>query len=953
MNGCARFAGQIDDYVAGRCAPKAACWMTEHAAVCARCRADLAVASALRTTVRAEIARVRAPGRPEEFLADVSARVNQRKATPAVRAGAPGRGDTRSPLLRCWPPAPLSIRRLATLVALLLAFLGLCPMGARHPDRSPHGVDLVTQPPRPGALAPGVAVSGTNPSQPSPPLRDSNRVKMRKQAGAHAGVRTPVRMPGSGEHSPPRSANASPHSGMLAKLTSKHAPPSLRDDLAFLNAHPGIGSRPWVEQSADAQACIEAQVRRQVRVRDDFVQVRFPRLAAVSPQQVAAAAESYKREAAVVDTRLDRAVTVAAKATALSDLCEQLRAGSGIRLIAGRSVADEKVTVFCEKLPLRDVMRQLSRPFGYTWLRSGKTGEYRYELAQDLKSQLLEEELRNRDRNEALLALDREMNRFRNYMDLSPDEALARARTAGPEEKKLLEKYAGSGWGLIQMYFRLSPGEMTALRSGKELRYSQKPKDDQQPPLPAELARGILQSRRDQRLIVQDGKYRLVSAKDHPDGLLLTAVPGARAMVMLRMPQSELGKFTLTGGPGTYISDDSPIPGTFYLFGGADLVSGESPSALDPKNAVANTALSRDPALRVRTTVLPEPSFRGDLSPSPSPVRGGVPVPGIGSRLPSPFRGGLPRRLGEVWNARQARDGGVGGGVPPAEAKVTSADVLEALHRVTGLPVIADFYTRLYPVATVTVQNQPLFDALNQLSDTMRLRWNKDTSSRAAGGWLQFRSTSYFNDRLKEVPNRLLARWAASRKEHGALTLDDLLEIAQLSDAQLDAASMVEGAEEIWGLHEWELAHYWATRPQLRNLAGFTPEQRQQAQTVAGLPFQQMTLAQQRLFLEQAGHAARLTEMGKAVLRVGYTLPGRYEWREPGWRSYIPSPVQETTREAALQAARRLKLDVPEAEIVPTKLDLAVMYAPGGYTPGSLSMHQIRIDRIGSSGWVP
>ena len=67
-----------------------------------------------------------------------------------------------------------------------------------------------------------------------------------------------------------------------------------------------------------------------------------------------------------------------------------------------------------------------------------------------------------------------------------------------------------------------------------------------------------------------------------------------------------------------------------------------------------------------------------------------------------------------------------------------------------------------------------------------------------------------------------------------------------------------------------------------------------------------------------------------AVLRVGYTLPGRYEWRETGWRKYIPSPVQEATQEAALQATRRLKPDVPAVEIVPTRLDLAVMYAPGG-----------------------
>jgi hypothetical protein len=718
-------------------------------------------------------------------------------------------------------------------------------------------------------------------------------------------------------------------------------------DLPLLNGNPVEEVRPWNRLPRDAWEAVEARVRRNVRLKDDFVQIPFPRLAANSNRAVVEATEAYKREAAIVDARLAREVTVQQKGTALSDLCDQLRAETGIALTAGRSVADEKVTVFCEQQPLRDVMRQLSRPFGYTWLRSGKSGEYRYELAQDLKSQLLEEELRNRDRNEALIALDREMKRYRKYLDLSPDEALARAKAAGPEEKKLLEKYAGGGWGLIQMWFRLSPGEMTALRAGKKLKYSQQPKEDRQP-LPPDLARGILQSQRDQRLIVQEGKYRLVSARDHPDGLLLTAAPGARAMVMLRMPQSELGRFTLTGGPGSFISDDSPIPGGFELFGSAgDLAVGESPSTLDPKNAVANAPRARDPAPQVRVTVRPQPSFRPDIAPGAA-VKGDLPVTASDSALLSPSRKGA------------------GGEAAPTEAKVTSADVLEAVHRVTGLPIIADFYTRLYPVGEVTIRNQPLFEALNQLADAMRLRWKEDAppaskgrtggnagSPQDRGQWLQFRSTSYFNDRLKEVPNRLLARWKASREQHGALLLDDLIEIAQLPDAQLDAASMAEGAREIWGLQEWELARYWATRPQLRCLAGFTPAQRQQAQTTAGLPFSQMTLAQQRAYLEQAGQAARITEMGNAVLRLGYTLPDRYEWREPGWRNYIPSPVQEATREAALQAARRLKPDVPEAEIIPTKLDLAVMYAPGGYTPGGQSTRQVRISRIGSDGWVP
>src|SRR5262249_26222955 len=161
------------------------------------------------------------------------------------------------------------------------------------------------------------------------------------------------------------------------------------------------------------------------------------------------------------------------KGTALSDLCEKLKSDSGIQVTAGPSVADEKVTLFCAKLPLREVMRQLSRPFGYTWLRSGKLGEYKYELVQDLRSQLLEEELRNRDRNEALLALEKDLEQYRPFLDLSPDEALARAKTASPAEKPILEELAGKAWGPLHMYFRLSSQELAALRAGQEVRFSE------------------------------------------------------------------------------------------------------------------------------------------------------------------------------------------------------------------------------------------------------------------------------------------------------------------------------------------------------------------------------------------------------------------------------------------------------------------------------------------------
>jgi hypothetical protein len=72
-----------------------------------------------------------------------------------------------------------------------------------------------------------------------------------------------------------------------------------------------------------------------------------------------------------------------------------------------------------------------------------------------------------------------------------------------------------------------------------------------------------------------------------------------------------------------------------------------------------------------------------------------------------------------------------------------------------------------------------------------------------------------------------------------------------------------------------------------------------------------------------------------AALRVHYSLPGGFEWRVPrepnGSRppSLEPSPVREQTREAALQAARRLDPQVAEAQIAPTELALTILYLPG------------------------
>ena len=333
-------------------------------------------------------------------------------------------------------------------------------------------------------------------------------------------------------------------------------------------------------------------------------------------------------EKEIVDGRLTQKVTCAFKATALSDLCDQLRAQTGIQIEAGRSVADEKVTIFCEKMPLRDVMRQLSHPFGYTWLRSKREGgNYRYELVQDLKSQLLEEELRNRDRDAALIALEEEINRYRPYLDLSPDEALARAKTAPPEEKTLLGKLARTGWGPIQIYFRLSPPELAALRAGQKLKFGADPRPDDPHgagarTLSPDLARGVLQSLSEKRLQKQENGYSFVNRRDaaFDSALSPAAVPEARAYVDLSLDQSELGQLTLNGGTGFGIAGSGMFTG-----GSAPYATGMSPTALKPDNAAINAGLEGEAGMRRRFSVQPRSSCGSDPTPGLSPARrGGV-----------------------------------------------------------------------------------------------------------------------------------------------------------------------------------------------------------------------------------------------------------------------------------------------------------------------------------------
>jgi len=173
--------------------------------------------------------------------------------------------------------------------------------------------------------------------------------------------------------------------------------------------------------------------------------------------QEAQAAHTAPREAEITDLRLDRKVSLRERGVALEALCRELQAATGVSLCAAPSVADEKVTLFCRDRSLRAVMRAVGSLLGFTWQRSRTGGAYRYELVQERNARRLQEALRVRDHNAALLALDSEMQRYRRYLALSPEAARQVAIGANPEHTPFLENLAGPGWAIVQMYFRLPP----------------------------------------------------------------------------------------------------------------------------------------------------------------------------------------------------------------------------------------------------------------------------------------------------------------------------------------------------------------------------------------------------------------------------------------------------------------------------------------------------------------
>lgn len=730
-------------------------------------------------------------------------------------------------------------------------------------------IEQVHEPP---PVAPPYLVQDRNPALAPLPKTDGANLQEPERRAAHTPVLRGVR-----------------HDRGSAPRLVNNQVDSLVDDMTYINADSVRVLNTWV-RSVPMIATKSAVRNATVCDTDSFITIAPPRIASTDPTAIRAARATYQQEKATNDTRLDQKVDLAVKGIAFADLCRQLRDTTGITFHASRAIADEKVTVFCDQTPLREIMRQITHVFGYTWERSRGEGIFHYQLFQPLKLQLAEQALRDKDRNATLADLEKGLEAYKPLLELSRAELLERLQ-AEPRPEPVSNKEEtplakAGGWGAlvaVQMLNQLTPAESEALRNGQEVGFS----TTDQPGhalLTPEMSASLLDT------VHFSGS----------NGTFDKNTPGAAATLTLSIDQSELGQIALRCTTGCN------FPG-FGVSNETVLAIGRSPSTAKPDNRAANKGLEQDPDLQREVSLHPQSCKKPDLK-----TAYGLDFSVVG-------------HIDDTLEAKKA----------PPNSHANTADVWEEIHKQTGMSIVADYYTHVFPTAAVSVTKKNLFDALCLVSDAMGVRWKKE------GTFLQFRSTGFFWDKMKEVPNRLLDRWRKDRERNDSLPLDDLLEMAQLSDVQLNSLTLAQGVRHCLGLEEWGILdnpmtprRFDITRPLARFLSDMPQTLRQSALQPEGIPVTALPSAQQEAFTRLVSRRGFQFPSWEGMrLHILYIPSGRYVY--PSGMALTDAPIEkrviEKTMEKAYAATKRIDPNVDARSIRRTYgVLLAILYLPDG-----------------------
>jgi hypothetical protein len=611
----------------------------------------------------------------------------------------------------------------------------------------------------------------------------------------------------------------------------------------------------WQRVRRDQAANGRSAMRRAV-----FLVSLFGLLLGVATHSFGGAAEQRPRSALADVAALDKLVTYTEVKIPLGELVRKVAADTGAPLTAARDVADEPVAVIVKELPARELLEQLADLLDYRWSPRQKADGTRerlsekakdlagnsrgstpgaggppasFEIWQDLASKQREEALRRATAGDVEKRFQESLKRYLEIGAMTPEQIQELAKSPqpiqgmeklSPEERQAVQRTPefyekAQRWSVARtltsplprtlagLVGGITPQQWAVLRAGRPLTLSTDPQPGELR-LPADVERTF---RKTQPIMYPPGMNIRFSDPNGEERMRQqekqmqeqwAAATGFQVVLRLDGDLSRSrGSINLRAEPRPVRSGAPGPPGGSFFFGGGmgtNLYISAGP--VDGRQQMQENTLQRTAELEKDPVVGVKLPFKPEAKPQTDPFG-----PGSGPR----------------WRA---------------------FDFLPDLARTYGVQILADAYSSnngmnfgTLPSTTAPTALFTLLDRYTQFSH----RWDRQ------GKLIRLRSRTWFLDRPREIPVRLVRQWKEQQEQHGALPLNTYLEMATtLTDAQLDGLNTF--SPEMNSLNLFEVSR---GRHSLRLYASLSPAQRQQLGHGGILTVAQLTLLQRRLFL--------------------------------------------------------------------------------------------------------
>jgi hypothetical protein len=564
------------------------------------------------------------------------------------------------------------------------------------------------------------------------------------------------------------------------------------------------------------------------------------------PTGIATAAEPRPRSPLADAKELEKPITVTETKIPLGELVQKVAAGTGVKLIALPEVADEPVAVVVKELPARELLEQLAELLDYRWSRRGKEGEWRYEIWQDVAGRQQEEALRQAVFAAIEKRFRQEVQQHIEMAKLSQEQIQAlvdadaqhrkRIEKLPPEQRRELLSSPGEAdrsrraqiaralsspinRSLARLLGRLSPEQWKAiLREGKDVVYATDPGAGELR-LPAEVIHVLSTTRPVSfppvEVMFPDDPQMEALRHQREKEMQDRWVAAGAYRVILRMNSWLSAPLGSTGGMYSLRAEASarirnPAGSSYMPAGpGATLLISARPLDLlleqqaEDRRARRRAEGEKDPVLSEKKP------FRPEAKPQPA---------------------------SDATGRRERR---------------SLRDLFPDLARTFDVQFISDAYWNSSPILddSAFLAGPTSLAALLDRSAWYTHEWDR------RGRLIRLRSRTWFFDRPREVPLRLVHRWKGIIDQHSELPLEEHVAMATtLNEGQW--ATMRQIIRDI-GLPDSYTSGR-SPRPALRLYAILTPAQRQALRQGRPLLVSEMTREQQERFRQAVRQQAQI-----------------------------------------------------------------------------------------------